>query len=236
MLNRAQMKMLRMAILSFAIASAGNLLFAQGITNTFSLSPNAQVPDANPTGWQSQVPVSGIAGSISDVQITLDISGGYNGDLYAFVSSPGGQLSILLNRPGVTAGNPFGYSDSGLSISMDSSAASNVHTYGLSYSLNGNGQVTGFWQADGRNIDPQSDGATFDSTTSTAGLYVFNGLTRSGVNGNWTFFIADCAGGGGAPTINSVELQITSIPEPGGLSLLVCGAVLVLLKLRSRSV
>src|SRR4029079_4167785 len=81
--------------------------------------------------------------SISSVTVALNISGGYNGDLYAYLSHDG-VLVPLLNRVGVTSGDPFGYSETGFNILLSSSGASDVHFYNsFSPAFNGNGQLTG---------------------------------------------------------------------------------------------
>ena len=41
------------------------------------------IPDGSLTGWSNHGPWSGI-GNISDVSVTLNLSGGWNGDLYAY--------------------------------------------------------------------------------------------------------------------------------------------------------
>ena len=62
------------------------------------------IPDGNPAGWSATATVSGYGPSITDVSVNLNISGGYNGDLYAYLSY-GGVLVPLLNRVGVGTGN-----------------------------------------------------------------------------------------------------------------------------------
>jgi subtilisin-like proprotein convertase family protein len=194
-------------------------------TNEFSLSPGAAIPDGNPVGFQTSLAVSGVAGAISALTVTLDITGGFNGDLYAYLVSPQGQLAVLLNRPGVSADNAFGYDDAGLSLTLADAALNNVHDYGAgTYSVNGAGQVTGVWQADGRNVDPQSAGSVLAATATTSGLGQFAG---DNANGTWTFFIADLGAGGGTAQLNSVMISVMTVPEPqawvilgGGLAML----------------
>jgi hypothetical protein len=164
-----------------------------------------------------------LGGTITDIQVRLDITGGFNGDLYAYLLGPQGQLAVLLNRPGISGSNPYGYSDRGFNITLDSASA-NVHGYGSSYSTNGSGQVTGTWSADGRLIDPQSAGSVFDGASTLANLSVFNGTAA---NGLWTLFLADLSGGGGTANLHNVILSIVTVPEPqtwamlgGGLAML----------------
>lgn len=214
-------------LLTLGIAGLVDNASAQWLISSFTLQPKAVIPDANPVGWMGQVTVNGLEGPVANIQVTLDISGGYNGDLYAYLSAPEGQMSVLLNRPGVTGTNPFGYSDAGFSITLDSAAANNIHDYGAnsSYGLNYSGQVTGTWGADGRNIDPQSVGLAYDLASTAVGLDIFTGLSGTALNGTWTIFIADSAGGGGAPTLNSVGLQVATVPEPQTWLLLMSGGL-----------
>jgi len=179
-------------------------------TNNYSVSPNLGIPDGSPVGLMQQFTVTGLAGSITNVTVHLDITGGFNGDLYAYLVNPQGQLSVLLNRVGVTTSHPFGYNDSGMNITLDGLASSNIHSYASSgpgsYSLSGT-----TWAADGRNIDPQSVGTIFDSASTGATLSLYQDTAPNGV---WTFFIADLSAGGGNATLNGVVLSIMTVPEP----------------------
>ncbi len=208
------MKKAQTALVTLGLAGLVHCASAQGLGSSFGLNPGATIPDGNPVGWMGQFNVTGASGQVSGVQVTLDITGGYNGDLYAYLVSPQGQRAVLLNRPGISGTNPFGYGDSGLAVTFDMAAAKDVHSYGLSFALNSNGQVTGTWAADGRDIDPQSDGHTFDSAPTTGGLNLLSGLAGADMNGAWTLFLADCAVGGGAATLQAVGMQISTVPEP----------------------
>ncbi len=170
------------------------------------------IPDGNPTGWSdSRNLVIPAVETITDVNVTLGLSGGWNGDLYAFLTHTGSPSSaILLNRPGRTAANSFGYADSMLTVTFDDTAANgDIHLYQ---------NVTGFatstinssgWQPDGRMISPLTVVAT---DARTALLSVFNGLDAS--SGSWTLFAADLSTGERS-TIQSWGLSISTVPEPG---------------------
>ena len=186
------------------------------------------IPDGNPVGLSDSQTLSGMTGlSISDISVSLNISGGYNGDLYAYLSHDG-VLVPLLNRVGVTAGNAFGYSDTGFNIVLSSAAANDVHFYGnFSPSFNGSGQLTGSWQPDGRNIDPASPPAAFDS----ASQVTFAAFNDANANGNWTLFFADMSAGGGNSQLVSWELDITAVPEPVTTALALFAALLLVTRL-----
>ena len=206
------------------------LLVAVGVsvqatqTNTVTLTPDVAIPVGNPVGVSEQFNITGATGVVSDVSVTLNIAGGFNGNLYAYLVNPEGQLAVLLNRVGVTGSNPFGYSNPGFAITLDGNAASNIHGYGSGYSVNGGGQVTGTWAADGRNISPTSAGSLFDSTPTTSGLNVFVDTAAAGV---WTLFVADLSSGGGTADLNSVGITVMTAPEPGTWALLGVGAAAV---------
>jgi hypothetical protein len=175
---------------------------------------------------------------ISNVRLSLDISGGFNGDLYAYLAGPGGQMAVLLNRVGVSGANNnlTGYGDPGFFVTFDSAAANNIHNYGSAgYSVNGNGQVTGTWKPDGRNIDPQSSASAFDTASTGANLSVFNGLSDGSATGTWYLYLADVVANGGSPTLNlnDAVLTITTVPEPQTVALAITGG-LALLAMRRR--
>lgn len=202
------------------------LLYAcatQAQTNFTYNSPtlNTVIPDGNPVGVSAPaVTVSGVVGPIYDVQVQLNISGGFNGDLYATLAGPDGQFAVLLNRVGMTAGNSFGYGDTGFDITLDSSG-SNIHDYQSgSYTLNGSGQLTGTWAPDGRNIPPDSSPSAFDSASTAADLASMNGSIPVG---QWTLFLADLSGGGQS-TLVSWGLTIVTVPEPQTWAMLAGGA------------
>jgi subtilisin-like proprotein convertase family protein len=181
------------------------------------------IPDGDLTGWSDTRTLSVAPGqTIADLNVTLNLAGGFNGDLYAYLVHDSG-FAILLNRVGRTASNPLGYDNTGFGptaggdpFRLDDQAVFDVHGYlQVSYSLNASGQLTGIWQPDGRNIPPLSTGAAFDTATRGALLDSFNGLDP---NGNWTLYIADVTSGGGPTTVQSWGLEITTVPEPAPLA------------------
>ncbi len=199
-------------------------------TTTFSsgFANNGNIPDGNPTGWFDSRTLSGISDfSIVDVSIGLHISGGFNGDLYAYISHDG-VLIPLLNRVGVTAtggGSSFGYSDPGFNITLSSAGAHDVHFYNNFGPTFSSGKLTGTWQPDGRAIDPNSSPSAFDS----AGRIGFDSYANGNPNGAWTLFIADMAAGDQSQLL-SWTLNISAVPEPVNVALgvfagaLLCGS------------
>lgn len=181
---------------------------AQPSTNTFSTTVNTLIPDANPNGYSSTRNVSGLFGVIQSLTVSLDITGGFNGDLYCYLAS-GNGFAVLLNRTGKTAADSFGYDDSGFNITLSDTASTDIHLYGG----NGGNQLTGTWRPDGRAINPQ---LVVDTDLRTAILASFNGRDP---NGSWTLFVSDLAGGYQSTLVNW-SLTIATVPEPNAGQLL----------------
>jgi hypothetical protein len=179
----------------------------------------------NPTGVQSSQTVSGLGGPIANATVTLNIMGGLNGDLYAFLSH-NGTKAVLLNRVGRDSNSSTGYSDAGFgpdallnSFTLSDLASYDVHYYRtFPYALNGSGQLTGMWQADGRALDPESAASAFDTAPRSNPLSLFDSMDG---NGLWTLFIADVSPLGES-TLVSWGLNITLVPEPASATLLCC--------------
>lgn len=232
---------MKQSVIIRKLAAAGMILglstaviSAQNTTNyNFTFPANVAVPDGNVSGLALTTGLMGLDGTITSLTVSLDISGGYNGDLYAYLAGPNGGFAVLLNRVGVTSGNAFGYSEMGLNVTFaDSGGYNNIHFYqNLSYDLNGGGQLTGTWSSDGRNIDPLSAPSLFDTTQSTSLLDSFDGTDP---NGTWTLFLADLSSGGQS-TVVTWGLNIEALPEPSACALLAVGILLGMGKRISRS-
>ena len=205
----------KLAILTVGLLTA---LGAQGALLTLSSGTlNAAIPDGNVNGYQSTLTFNdAYFNNVLDVDVKLNISGGYNGDLYVYLTHSSG-FSVLLNRAGRTSGNAFGYGDAGFNITLNDSAATDIHNYGG----NGGAQLTGNWQPDARNVDPAT---VTDASSRSAFLSAFNSLDP---NGTWTLFVADVSGGDQS-TLVSWELDITAVPEPTTVALGIFGGVLAL--------
>jgi len=191
----------------------------------YSWTGTQTIPDNDGSGRAFSFNVSDPATAITDIAVTLDISGGFNGDLYVYLSQSGvsGGFAVLVNRVGRTSANDLGYANTGFLVTLTGSAAADIHNYQtLSPSYNVSGQLTGLWGADGRFVDPDSSGAEFDAATRDATLNGFNGLNP---NGDWTLFFADTSPGG-ISTLNSFSVDITAVPEPVNVALGVFGVVL----------
>jgi subtilisin-like proprotein convertase family protein len=204
---------------------------------TFSYPVDAIIPDGNLNGIQNSQTITGLSGPITDVNVTLEISSGFNGDFYAFLTHDN-TTAVLLNRVCRNSTHQFGYPDAGFGFdasatpfTLDDQSANDIHSYrSFAFTLNGNGQLTGSWQPDGRLLDPLSPASAFDSASRPANLSAFNGIDP---NGLWTLYIADVSSGGEGALL-SWGLQITTVPEPTFLTLTGLG-LLAYLHIRPRS-
>jgi len=202
-----------------------------------SYANSGYIPDGSPVGLAVTATASGFGPTISDISVNLNIGGPspYNGDLYAYLSY-GGVLVPLLNRVGVGTGNSFGYANTGFDVTLGSSGANNIHFY-QNYSpiYNGNGQLTGTWQPDGRTVNPglaSSSPGSFNAP----GTVTFGALNGLNPNGTWTLFIADLSAGGQSQLV-SWSLDITAVPEPVNVALgIFAGAFLIVTLARSQPV
>jgi subtilisin-like proprotein convertase family protein len=224
-MNRKMKLKFALAWLLLALGSVG---YSQTISTNVAV--NLAIPDNNPNGLVSAVNLSGLGGVINGVTVGLDITGGFNGDLYAYLAGPGGGFAVLLNRAGVDTGNGgsnnYGYSDTGFNITLDDSGTdNNVHYYqNDAPAYNGGGQLTGTWASDGENVDPLSSSVGLSLSLGQANLNAFN---QTDPNGTWALYVADLSGGGSA-TLGNWTLNITMVPEPGTWALF-GGGILMLL-------
>ena len=153
---------------------------------------NTLIPQGNPVGITESETFTGLnLGSISGVDVQLNISGGYNGGLYGYLeyqaAGGGTATEVLLNQVGTSPSNPLGSSGAGFNVTLSDSGTVNGDIHGAT------GIPTGVWQPD----SPVS----LDST--------FGGMSA---DGTWTLFIADLDSGGGTSELNSWGLE-ASVPD-----------------------
>ena len=176
-------------------------LLAMVMNAEASLYPIGTIPDGSPvgvsfTGTYDQAP---LGATVSGLTVSLDISGGYNGNLYAYLVAPNGTMVLLLNQTGVSLGNPFGYAGSGFNVTLSDSATGSIQT------------------------TPETPGSVFGSGLdyqAAGSLSGFNGLLA---DGTWTLFFADQTAGGGQAILNGWSLNITAVPEPANIALVFFG-------------
>ena len=152
------------------------------------------VPDNNFSGWSDTRSVSTMpAGTFTGLTVDLQLSGGWNGDLYAYLVHSSG-FSVLLDRVGVGVSgvSAFGYGDAGMNVNLAATGTS-IHQYGGNSTFSA--APTGSWMTD----NTSGSLASFLSTSP---------------NGTWSLFIADLSGGG-VSTVQSwgLQMDIVAVPE-----------------------
>lgn len=186
-----------------ALAPGLRASIAYDFSFTTGFANGGAVPDGDLNGWQDARSLGSLPAGlhIDSVTIALSLSGGYNGDLYCYVLHDG-ALAVLLNRPGRTAIDPFGYGDPGMNVTFSEVAPADIHLYGG----NNGAPLTGLWKPDGRSVNPV---AVIDTDPSTATLSQFNGVNPQG---DWSLFVADVSSGE-QTTVASWSLHLETSPE-----------------------
>src|SRR5438552_2080245 len=69
---------------------------ARAATFSGTVSPNAVIPDGGGAlnTISSTMSVSILANQITDISVTLNVSGGFNGDLYGYLRAPDGSIAV----------------------------------------------------------------------------------------------------------------------------------------------
>jgi subtilisin-like proprotein convertase family protein len=204
-----------MALTVSLVGHAGIYNFTPSGSGVYTASASGLgqvIPDNDATGVAYALNFGATALTISDVKISLNMSGGWNGDLYAYLAH-GSDYVVLLNRVGASTSGADGYGTSGLNILLEPvtthAGIADIHTV-----QNPASSPTAY-AADGR--------AAYTDTSRPQTLDV---LLNGDPNGSWTLFFADRAAIS-ASTLNSWELAITAVPEPVGVAL-ACFAALFL--------
>ena len=172
------------------LASVVNYSWTTGFANT------GIVPDNDLNGWQDTRTISDFSSGsqILDLNVTLNLSGGFNGDLFGTLVHDSGFV-VLLNRVGSSVINPAGFSNPGMNVVLDQSASENIHLVAV--------PVTG------GSYQPDN---TWSPATS---LTTFNGLDP---NGSWTLFLQDVSFGNQSQVLGW-GLEISAVPEPVTMAL-----------------
>jgi len=219
----------QIGILTLALGTLAS--YAQGTTNLTD-TVNASIPVNNYVPAPFQLTVSGLSGSIDSFSVNLDITGGNNGDLYAYLLSPDSTMIVLLNRVGLGSSNLIGYGDAGFDITL-TAAGYNVHDYQSYSPIFSGGQLTGTWAPDQRTVDPYlySNASDFDAVPTGNN---FNAYYGANPNGIWTLNIANGVNSANQSTLVSWGMTITTVPEPQTWTLLGSGLTALWCLKRSR--
>ena len=181
---------------------------AQGsVSYNATFTPNTYIPNGNPVGIAFTENITEPGGTtyaryVSDLTVSLNINGGYNGGLVAYLVAPNGTYVSLLNQPG-TLSSPFGYGGAGLNVTLSDSGSLSIQT------------------------TTETPGVSFGA----GGTYTANGslssVDGSALNGNWTLFFANMSSGGANGELTSFTLNFTAVPEPVNVALGVFGILFV---------
>jgi subtilisin-like proprotein convertase family protein len=173
------------------------VVLAASMNSKASIYAVGSIPDGNPVGasFAGTYDQAASGATVSGLTVDLNISGGYNGSLYAYLVAPNGTLVMLLNQPGATISNPFGYAGSGLNVTLSDTEAGSI-------------QAT-----------PETPGSVFGSGHAYQAAGSLSGFNGSAADGTWTLFFADETAGGGQATLNDWSLNITAVPDPVNLAL-----------------
>lgn len=154
---------------------------------------NSVVPDNNTNGWANSTVISGQSGTITpgSLQVNLNLTGGWNGDLYAYLVNSSGGFAVLLDRVGQGTGSgatfTYGFGTEGMNVWLtDSTSFPNIDT---------------------------TDSPTSSGTYSRDG-YAGSLSSFANPNGTWSLFIADLSSGG-VTTVQSwgLQMDIVAVPE-----------------------
>jgi len=156
---------------------------------------------------------SGLAGTLTQVDIYLNPEHTYSGDLYLELQAPDGTFISLLENPGNASPN---------------SGASSRHLKSIFF------QETGLtcenW---GGSTNPTVDSATTGEIYAhSMGYYTntFASITGS-LNGSWSFIVGDIASGD-TGTIDRIVMHSVATPEPGTWAVLGLGGVAMMRRRR----
>jgi len=189
-------------ILLLAISLQATASLTTNFTSGFA--NNGILPDGDLNGWADtrNLSVTEYAGlTVADVQVTLNISGGWNGDLYGYLVHGSGFV-VLLDRVGSGNVGAAGYGDSGMSVILGSTGANgSIQTYG------------------GNSIFSSSPSGNYSTITPSA----WNSFDGTDVNGNWTLFLADMSSGD-ISQVTGWALTIEAVPEPATWAMIIFGA------------
>lgn len=188
-------------LISFALLSGLSVSANAASTVNYVFLIDTPVPDNTGVGFSDTQQITSSITSITGVSVQMAMRGGWAGDMYAYVTH-GDGFAVLLNRPGRNLANLAGSGVSEFSIEFADDAPADVHT-----AIATSGVVSGFFQPDAREIDPDN---SLDTSPRTAFLSSFNGLDA---NGDWTLFVADVSSGD-QMTLDGWSLTIQGIPEP----------------------
>jgi len=185
-------KLILATVLMTAAAATHATIYTTNWNSGFANS--GVVPDNNFSGWSDTRTVSTMpAGTIASLSVDLHLTGGWNGDLYAYLVHDSG-FTVLLDHvgTGVSGVSAYGYGDAGMNLNLTATGTS-IHQYGGNTTFSGN--PTGTFQTD-------NTGGSLASFLST------------NPNGTWSLFLADTSGSSVSTVQNwGLQMDIVAVPE-----------------------
>jgi hypothetical protein len=178
---------------------------------------NQYIPDSPAGGVAYSFEFEDIGQQTGSIIVTLSISGGYDGDLYASLSH-GSAYAVLLNRVGGSMGNPYGSGSSGYVITLNMGLLNDIHN---ASGTPGQPIAGSNFSADGRvnYTDPGRDTA-----------HTLDAFNLVDPQGTWTLFFADLSPGS-VSTLNAWSVEITTVPEPVNVALGCLSGIFLLVRL-----
>ena len=186
------------------------------VAATFSNPGAIIIRDISPaTPYPSSILVSGLVGSLSDVNVTLTgFSHSYASDVSVLLQGPSSQSVLLMSRAGDTS------AASSLGLTFDDSAPSSLPAVGSLQS---------------GTFKPTQYGSVTFPAPAPAGPYqtMLSAFNGSNPNATWSLFVLDNIPGDVGLITGGWSLTITTVPEPSTWALLGLGLP-ALLALRRR--
>jgi len=184
---------------------------ALGAANTFSNTAQIVITDNSPASpYPSTNVVSGLAGAILDVNVTLHgLTHTYPDDVNILLVSPGGQAVMLMSDAGgsgvISAANPATLTfDDGAASGLPNESLITTGTYRPSNYLESNGQPT----STNDTFATPPAGLTIPSGPYSTNLSVFNGANP---NGAWYLYVMDDSALDAGVILNGWSLRIASV-------------------------
>ncbi len=171
--------------------------------STGAITEDTVIPNGSPVGVAFTVDITAVESGIpagdvmSGLTVGMDISGGYNGGLVAYLVAPNGTMVYLVDQPG-TSSNPFGTPGSGMNVTMQDGSTS---------------------------IQDVSETAGVQLTGTCGAAGTLANVNGSSPDGDWTLFFANLSSGGANGELLNFSLDLTAVPEPVGMGLGIFGGV-----------
>jgi hypothetical protein len=210
-MNNLIKKLVLAAVVGVATSGWASIDFTgSGGSYTATSTDSASIPDYPDTGVAYSLHFNdSYFNNIIAISVTFTTTGGWNGDIYAYLSH-GDGIAYLLNRVGASSGDADGYNTSGFNnITLSSSGTTDIHGVPTPTTAHG------AYEADGR--------VAYTDTARPDTLNVFGGANP---NGDWTLYFGDEASGN-TSTLTSWHVDLTAVPEPVNVALGVFGVVVV---------